>query len=318
MDKREGAPNLQEKFPNFDHILKTGDGWLSPSGIFIKCKSDQHDAAANFIVESTDEFNQLIAEKKLEFEETDAERFKIQKAGYVLIRGNVLHTSDPSTLSSGQIDAMKKSRTLVISPFDATKVDAQFQFAVRGLVDTIKESPQYKKIIVEETVLQQSTIKTLNEFAEKPFLTEIETRNAFWNEDELANDSGVDSLPQSIFKTLSEGYFDEMQVVNGRYVHTFRVIDVGNREKMIVQKVKYNHDGASGGSLGAVQNFISIFIVDENKITNAIKKKMTQRGTTDKGYDHKIILNDLYGYFGKLTGKLPKSITDYFPISIVT
>ena len=321
MDKLQGTDQKQpEKFLVSDRISKVGDGWLTPNGDFYKCSSKEHDIVADYLVKST-EFNTIKNEKQIEFEDEDSGRKQIEELGYVLLRDNTWHSIDGISLTSEQLSKMGKARTVIIRAFDGSKEYSQISL---NIADEIKKSPTYLK--AEENLKtwgegfahwEKGTIADVEKFANDPFKTEIHTESVIFDEDEIAEKQGEKSLPVEIFDILSQGYYEEMKAFNGRYKYTFRVVDIGNGEKMMIQKVKYNHDGLSGGEHGAVENWINLFVVDDKTIAKAIEKKIQQKGTTDIG-ERKVVLQDMYGYFAGLLDRTSSSFNSKFPLSIVT
>ena len=312
MDKLQRTDQKQpEKFLVSDRIPRVGDTWLSPRGKSYKCASNEHNAAADFLV-GTSEFNQIRDGKKIEFNDEDSNRTKIEEIGYVLIRGNVLHIPNVLSLTSEQKEAMKKHRTLVITPFDAGKHGAEFKFVVGGLVDTIKQCEQYNRI----SDYQKVTVETIDKFGEDPFHTEIVTTSADWNEDELAEGNGVESLPVKIFNILSEGHYDEMKSYDGIDEFTFRIVDLGS-EKLMVLRRKHHHGESGGGPNGAVQNYISIIVVDEKKLDKVMQNKILRDSQITKGADYKVVLSGWDGYFSSIVNRLSDKKLKNFPKIVI-
>lgn len=309
-----------EKFPVSDRISKSGDGWLTPSGDFYKCSSKEHNVVADFLVKSP-EFNAIKNEKQIEFENEDSGRKQIEELGYVLLRDNTWHAIDGVSLTSEQLSKMGKARTIVIRAFDGSKEYSQISL---NMADEIKNSTSYmnakeklEKLGDDFAHWEKGTIADVEKFAMDPFKTEIHTESVIFDEDEIAEKQGEKSLPVEIFDILSQGYYEEMKAFNGRYKYTFRVVDIGGGEKMMIQKVKYNHDRLSAGEHGAVENWINLFVVNDKTITKAIEKKIQQKGTTDIG-EHKVVLQNMYGYFAGLLNSTSKYFNNEFPLSIVT
>lgn len=321
MDKfQETGQKQPEKFPRSERIELGSDGWLTPYGDFYKCSSKEHNVVADFLVNST-EFNTIKNEKQIEFESEDSGRKQIEKLGYVLIRDNTWHSIDDVSLTSEQLSKMGKARTVVIRAFDGSKEYSQISL---NMADEIKNSSSYLKAKEKLKTWgedfahwEKGTIADVDKFAKDPLKVEIHTESVIFEEDEIAEKQGEKSLPVEIFDILSQGYYEEMKVFNGRYKYTFRVVDIGGGEKLMIQRVKYNHDQLSAGEHGAVENWINLFVVNNKTIAKAIEKKIQQKGTTDIG-EHKVVLQDMYGYFAGLLNRAPKYFNDEFPLSIVT
>lgn len=308
------------RFAVSDRIPRAGDVWLSPRGKSYKCASNEHGAAADFLV-GTSEFNQIRDGKKIKFDDKDSGRKQIEELGYILLRDNTWHAIDGMSLTSEQLSKMGKARTVVISAFDGSKEYSQISL---NMADEIKKSTSYlnakeklEKWGDDFAHWEKGTIANVEKFANDPFKTKIHTESVIFDEDEIAEKQGEKSLPVEIFDILSQGYYEEMKAFNGRYKYTFRVVDIGNGEKMIIQRVKYNHVGESGGVHGAVENWINLFVVDDKTIAKAIEKKIQQKGTTDIG-ERKVVMQDMYGYFAGLLDRTSSSFNNKFPLSIVT
>lgn len=320
--KSETGQNISqsENFRRSERIVSRSDGWLSPGGDYFKCGTDEHDLSADYLV-TTAEYKQAQSKHpSLESEKKERNsRTKLEKAGYVLIRSGQLYNNG-SSLTQEQLKKIAEARVVIINPRDGAKDCSPI---IHNMVDKIKATDQFKqaKEAVKElgsdhATFETDTLGTVEKFA-RDLGQVIHTESIDWDEDELAKTKGSTSLPVKIFDILSEGYFEEMLVFNGRYKYAFRVVKLANGENMMVQKVKYNHDGLSAGLHGAVENWINIFVIDEGKIVKAMQKKITSQGTDDSG-EHKIQINGLNGYFAKIVDSFPTRITDSLPVSITT
>lgn len=328
--KTESNLNPQEKFVRSEKIASGSDGWLSPKGNYYKVGTTQHDESADFLVKNTTEVKD---EEKRRFrhsflrEDYDikSSRFKLEELGWVLIRGNVLHSNDALNYSTKQLRLINEAGIKIVSAFDGSKAYSsahtlEFIAKVSNEISAGKMVAEARKIVAsrgeEYSDFEAGTLRDIDSFEKDIFHNEIHTESVNPDEDVLSSRHGKDSLPAEIFDTLSDGFSEEMFVNNGRYSYCFRLLDIGDKEKLIVQARIYHHDGLSGGMHGAVENWISVFVVDEFTLLDKIQK-LISKGSDDVPFHGTSIGKD-NDFFIDLWKKIPDELKGKLPLSFAS
>lgn len=301
----------QERFPREDRIEFGSDGWLSPKGNYYKTKPDEHDESATYLTSNSDEVKTLV---KQTLETWDYHRYqdlnareKLEKLGFVLIRGEILRSEDATNFTPEQLKKITEAGIRVISAFDGA-VEYPTETILQK-VTSIAEGIEKADVVVNlqghlndlesskvgrayDDQFREKTMNDIKRFVRSPLKTTIND-NQFWD----SKGKEHEILSSGIFDYLSQGFLDEMEMDLGRSIYKFRVIDFGSC-KLLVQREEYYHDGLSGGMSGDTNNYISMSVVDENSIRQKLSKLIGDRGSLYK--DIPKIKTGSGGYFSEV------------------
>lgn len=277
------------KFPKSEKIKHGTDGWLSPRGDYYEVGSTQHDESATFLVVNSPEVRDGERRKFTHsYERGDYDdkndREKLKELGWILIRGKVLRSEDALNFTPAQLRSISEAGIIVISAFDGSteyssaEVQAILKNVFLGLdnskiILSVREDLEKGKLSPWWTEIRQKTFSDIDRFEENPFHTSIYTAEVHdWrhpNEHEI--------LPSEIFDIMSQGSSEEMKMLLGRSEFYFRVINLETGGKIWVEREKYFHDGLSGGMAGDINNYISMYVIDDvlasERLVNLIKHR---------------------------------------------
>lgn len=318
-----------EKFPKSDHIDPGSDGWLSPKGDYYKVNSTEHDESSTYLVANSSEVQNEVKRRSgypyfsltVDYRSMP-DRMKLKELGWVLIRGNVLYSDEASNYTPSQLKSITEAGIQIINAFDGSQEyssDKTLKWANEAIkkLDEVPKIDEIKKIVAEHSndpySFEAETLTSMEDFRKDPFHTEIHTESVSSDDDVFSENIGEGSLPAEIFNKLSEDYSDEMIVFNGRHSYCFRLLDIGDKQKLMAQARIYNHDGLSSDIHGAVENWISVYVIDEFTLPDKIQR-IISHGTKDYP-KHGVTMSKENGYFTNLWQKIPDRMKDKFPLS---
>jgi len=318
-----------EKFSKSDHIEPRSDGWLSPKGDYYKVNSIEHDESSTYLVANSPEVQNEVKRRSsypyfsltVDYRSMP-DRMKLKELGWVLIRGSVLHSDEASNYTPLQLKSITEAGIQIVNAFDGSQEyssDKTLKWANEAIkkLDEIQKIDEIKKIVAEHSndpySFEAETLISVEDFKKDPFHTEIHTESVYSDDDVLSGNIGKDSLPAEIFNKLSEGYSEEMIVFNGRSTYCFRLLNIGDKQKLMAQARIYHHDGLSSAIHGAVENWIGAYVIDDFTLSDKIQR-IISHGSNDSP-KHAVSMSKENGYFINLWQKIPDRMKDKFPLS---
>ena len=130
MDSRYNENTNQERFSSSRKIT-TPNGWLSPAGVFVPCKPDEHGASADFIFAK----NRAYFETHLQNEDLEKyarlPRYLLEKAGYILVSHGIYNKTSFEDLTPKQQEVLKNSKVNYEEAMASLSFSDKFKFFER-------------------------------------------------------------------------------------------------------------------------------------------------------------------------------------------
>lgn len=281
MDKQvkiEENQESSERFPKSDHIVLGNDGWLSPSGVFFKADSDQHEILAKWLVS-----NNLSELKKGRRPKDDTRYLEesglpsrefLRDKGWILINGPVFRTDNALNYTTQQLKLLAETGVPVMGAYDGSK-----EFSSQETLEWVNTSAQNIKDFINK-----QDIKILKRFNNSGYEPVSASQDEYWEDINYRGYSTLDDFKKDPFHTtfgdfgmvsftdvrdvLSQGYHDEIVFDQGQETYTLRLVELGSGENICIEYTFHHHVGHGSGN----EEHMNMYVVDNFTFEDKINK----------------------------------------------
>lgn len=274
MDSRsEIGQDSPEKFARSEKIEPGSDGWLSPSGGFIKTTSSQHDESAEWIIDNNlCELNPYFRRFSPDVDKWKnselSHRHFLLKNGWILINGPIFHTDNALNYTTDQLTKLSEANIPIIGAYDGSK-----ELSVQETLDWISMTATNISEFIES---QELVDRFGNKMIQEEFWRDIKDRGYSTLEDFKKNpfktrfgDFGQIAFTD-VRDILTKGYSDEIVFDYGMDTYTLRLIKLNSGERICMEYTFHHHDRDSGN-----EEHMNVYVVDNFTFKEKINKYLS-------------------------------------------